>query len=544
MNYNKSKGQKPNKEALRMGKLEDAPRKAAELVVSYDEKSYLYMVATLSMVAISRAKAVGANPLVEEFRMEEALKAIKADNREYSLDDEEFMVHMVILNPDRTGEDANAVENALSRAYSDLSLRDALGAEKSKLQIEHSRSEDAGRRCLIEHLIGVTDSAANDRPSRKVKKLLVKELAYVISGYISNASEMNEGISWKLVEVDGGDEWRADLFNCCAEPCLSLWTGVKENLSQPRLESLENDLNYEGPVAEASRKSTSLKEELDESLVKMASLETNIEELKQKFAKIENKASQALLDNELLVETNLQLKLRVDELQELLNSAASDKEVTAQIATITKLQLEETQWQSAEEELTEGRCSRHMRELVHGTNGGLRAMVVIIMGVGTMVTDRMPVMNASLSGFAGGALASTVGELLKVYSDRVTMKALREIHLLKDEEEIVDLSGARWPPAPAADELPHPWLAVNSAGSFAIGAICLLLLTHMIRSYKSRMWTVVVVATAMFIGIGAASGHLEKSSFVHFCIRVVGFDLLLMAFSFAIDWFCNRVGSY
>ncbi|PKI64423.1 hypothetical protein CRG98_015208 [Punica granatum] len=541
-----------------MGKLEDAPRKAAELVVSYDEKSYLYMVATLSMVAIrwdvayqfrqllvaigwdaeylfwqlqadidSRAKAVGANPLVEEFRME------------YSLDDEEFMVHMVILNPDRTGEDANAVENALSRAYSDLSLRDALGAEKSKLQIEHSRSEDAGRRCLIEHLIGVTDSAANDRPSRKVKKLLVKELAYVISGYISNASEMNEGISWKLVEVDGGDEWRADLFNCCAEPCLSLWTGVKENLSQPRLESLENDLNYEGPVAEASRKSTSLKEELDESLVKMASLETNIEELKQKFAKIENKASQALLDNELLVETNLQLKLR-----ELLNSAASDKEVTAQIATITKLQLEETQWQSAEEELTEGRCSRHMRELVHGTNGGLRAMVVIIMGVGTMVTDRMPVMNASLSSFAGGALASTVGELLKVYSDRVTMKALREIHLLKDEEEIVDLSGARWPPAPAADELPHPWLAVNSAGSFAIGAICLLLLTHMIRSYKSRMWTVVVVATAMFIGIGAASGHLEKSSFVHFCIRVVGFDLLLMAFSFAIDWFCNRVGSY
>ncbi|PKI31463.1 hypothetical protein CRG98_048146 [Punica granatum] len=92
------------------------------------------------------------------------------------------MVHMVILNPDRTGEDANAVENALSQAYSDLSLRDALEAEKSKLQIEHSRSEDARRRCLIEHLIGVIDSATNDRPSRKIKKLLVKELAYVISG--------------------------------------------------------------------------------------------------------------------------------------------------------------------------------------------------------------------------------------------------------------------------------------------------------------------------------------------------------------------------
>ncbi|PKI43680.1 hypothetical protein CRG98_035929 [Punica granatum] len=122
-------------------------------------------------------------------------------------------------------------------------------------------------------------------------------------------------------------------------------------------------------------------------------------------------------------------------------------------------------------------------------------MVAIIMGVDTMVTDRMPVMNASLSSFAGGALASTIGELLKGIS-------------------------------------------------FAIRAICLLLSTHLVRSYKSRMWTVVDVATAMFIGIGATSGHLEKSTFVHFCIRVVGFDLLLMAFSFPIDWFYNRVGSY
>ncbi|OWM84208.1 hypothetical protein CDL15_Pgr028200 [Punica granatum] len=412
------------------------------------------------------------------------------------------MVQMAILNPDKTGEDANVVENALSRAYPYPSHRDAVEAEKSKLQIGHSRSEDAGCHCLIEHLIGVTDSVANDRPSRKVNKLLVNETAYVISG-------------------------------------------VKENLSQLRLESLENDLNYEGLIAEASGKSISLKEELDESLAKVASLETIVEELKQKFAKVENKASQALLDIELLVETNLQLKLRVIELQELLNSAASDKEATAHIATITKLQLEETQWQSAEVKLTEGRCSRQMRELVHGANGGLRAIVAIIMGVGTMVTDRMLVMNASLSGFTRGALASVLGELLKAYSDRVTMKALRKIHLPRDEEEMVDLSGARRPPAPAADELPRPWLAATLQGiSFAIGTNCLLLSTHLIRSYKSRMWTVVGVATAMFIGIGAASGHLEKSSFVHFCIRVVGFSLLLMAFSFPIDWFYNRVGSY
>ncbi|PKI63874.1 hypothetical protein CRG98_015757 [Punica granatum] len=156
-------------------------------------------------------------------------------------------------------------------------------------------------------------------------------------------------------------------------------------------------------------------------------------------------------------------------------------EATAQIATITKLQLEETQWQSAEVKLTEGRCSWQMRELVHGANGVLLAMVAIIMGVGTMVTDRMSVMNASLSGFAGGDLALDIGEFLKACSDRVTMKALREIHLPRDEEEMVDLSGARRPPAPAADGLPCPWLVATLQGiSFAIGAICQLLSTHLI----------------------------------------------------------------
>ncbi|PKI58846.1 hypothetical protein CRG98_020745 [Punica granatum] len=110
-----------------MGKLEDALRRAAELVVSCGEKRYLCMVAILSMVAIKW-------------------------------------------------------DNALFHAYLDQSLRDALEAERSKLQIEHSSSDDAERRRLIEHLIGVTDSAANDWSSRKVKKLLVNESAYVISG--------------------------------------------------------------------------------------------------------------------------------------------------------------------------------------------------------------------------------------------------------------------------------------------------------------------------------------------------------------------------
>lgn len=32
---------------------------------------------------------------------------------------------------------------------------------------------------------------------------------------------MNETLSWKVVKPQGGDEWQANLFDCCAEPCLS-----------------------------------------------------------------------------------------------------------------------------------------------------------------------------------------------------------------------------------------------------------------------------------------------------------------------------------
>lgn len=114
--------------------------------------------------------------------MKEALKAIREDQREYALDEVAVAAQVAILKPDRTGEDADAVENALTLAYADLSFQDILDVERSKLQIELSRSEDAGRRRLIEHLIGVTESTTNDRPSRKVRKLLVNEPAFVISG--------------------------------------------------------------------------------------------------------------------------------------------------------------------------------------------------------------------------------------------------------------------------------------------------------------------------------------------------------------------------
>lgn len=87
---------------------------------------------------------------------------------------------------------------------------------------------------------------------------------------------------------------------------------------------------YESQVTDASGKSASLKEELDQSVMKVALLEVTVEELRKQIVEAENKASQSLSDNELLVETNVQLKNRVNELQELLNTAISEREATAQ----------------------------------------------------------------------------------------------------------------------------------------------------------------------------------------------------------------------
>ncbi|KAG2711425.1 hypothetical protein I3760_04G076600 [Carya illinoinensis] len=87
---------------------------------------------------------------------------------------------------------------------------------------------------------------------------------------------------------------------------------------------------YEEQVAQAAGKTVSLKAELDQTLLTLASLENINEELREQISNAENRASQSLSENELLVETNVQLKSKIDELQELVNSALSEKEATTQ----------------------------------------------------------------------------------------------------------------------------------------------------------------------------------------------------------------------
>lgn len=129
---------------------------------------------------------------------------------------------------------------------------------------------------------------------------------------------------------------------------------------------------YEEQVAAAVGKSASSKEELDQTLLKLASLESINEELRGQILTAENKASQSFSENELLVETNIQLKSKIDELQELLNSALSEKEATSQqlvshkntVAELTDQHSRASELQSAAEDRI-AQAEIQLQEAIH-----------------------------------------------------------------------------------------------------------------------------------------------------------------------------------
>ncbi|XP_030451185.1 protein MID1-COMPLEMENTING ACTIVITY 1-like isoform X2 [Syzygium oleosum] len=218
-----------------LGELAEALREALELVESCRGKSCIYMVAT-GWNAVYEFRRVQAEidrrveiptltSLVHEFRMEhleQALRAIRDDRREYTLDELDIEAQNAILKPNRTKRDADILEKFLYRAYPDLRFDEALQEEREKLHVELQwlRSRNDPKQCrVIEHLIGVAENATNGLPSKRVTKLLVNEPAFVISGYINNVKSITESF-----QDQGQDDWQADLFGCCMEPCLSFKT--------------------------------------------------------------------------------------------------------------------------------------------------------------------------------------------------------------------------------------------------------------------------------------------------------------------------------
>ncbi|XP_075671937.1 protein MID1-COMPLEMENTING ACTIVITY 1-like [Castanea sativa] len=217
--------------------LEEALRKALELVESCREKSYLYMLA-MGWNVVYQFRQVQADidrylrlvpliSLVQEFRMQnikEGLQAIEEDQREYTLEEEDMEAQNVIIKPDRTKRDADVLEKSLSRRYPDLEFHEALHEEKDKLNIELQRSQsnnDPDQCRVIEHLIDVTENVVNVLPGKKITKLLANEPTYVISGYVSN---VNSSYGDPGLKPEDQSQWQTDLFDCCGEPCLSFKT--------------------------------------------------------------------------------------------------------------------------------------------------------------------------------------------------------------------------------------------------------------------------------------------------------------------------------
>ncbi|KAK0593247.1 hypothetical protein LWI29_033477 [Acer saccharum] len=158
-----------------------------------------------------------------KLNLKESLQAIEDDQREYSLDEEDVEAQSVILKPDRSKKDANILENSLSRKYPEMGFYEALQEEKEKLHIELQRSrtnKDVKQCQVIEHLIHVTENVVNELPGKNVKKLVVNEPAYVISGYVTNANSGYGELGLKH-EEQVQSQWQTDLFDCCEEPCLS-----------------------------------------------------------------------------------------------------------------------------------------------------------------------------------------------------------------------------------------------------------------------------------------------------------------------------------
>jgi hypothetical protein len=91
----------------------------------------------------------------------------------------------IILKPDRTNKDSEILEKSLSCGCPNLDFHEALQEEKGKLNFEllRSRSNNDTDQCrLFEHLINVTENVVNVLPGKKIRKLIVNEPTYVISG--------------------------------------------------------------------------------------------------------------------------------------------------------------------------------------------------------------------------------------------------------------------------------------------------------------------------------------------------------------------------
>ncbi|KAK1303971.1 Cell number regulator 13 [Acorus calamus] len=239
--------------------LEDALRRSYILVNSFQDRSYLYLLAMGWNIVYQFRKAQGEIDrylklvplitLVDNARIRERMEHIEKDQREYTLDEEDKKVQDVIMNPEPSKNDAIILKKSLSCSYN-LPFNEALKKENEKLQLELQRSQakmDVGQCEVIQHLIGVTEAVSSSLPeknsqtknSKKVEsncpdaddgKDYTYERSYSCqNGDIHKASRspspVSSGHDLKSSRgLNQHGEWHSDLLGCCAEPMLCMKT--------------------------------------------------------------------------------------------------------------------------------------------------------------------------------------------------------------------------------------------------------------------------------------------------------------------------------
>ncbi|KAJ7959692.1 Myosin-11 isoform X1 [Quillaja saponaria] len=298
-------------------KLEHADRKVREFELLLEAEKYRIQeleqqISTLEKkCADAEASSRADSDKVTDLRSElEAFQA-RASSLEIALETANEKGRQLTESLHLAEDEKNRLEDALNSSSEKLAevekmleiLRNELNLTQEKLlSIEHDHK-----------IVGLRESEVMVKLKLAEEKLEQQES--VIEQTATRNSELE--LLHESLSRDSELKLQEAIANC----------GSKDSENQSLLEKLKN---LEEQMGAAAEKSALFKEELDQSLRKMASLEVTNENLSNQMLEAENKSLKSYSENELLVETNFQLQNKVVELQELLDSALSVKEATAE----------------------------------------------------------------------------------------------------------------------------------------------------------------------------------------------------------------------
>lgn len=217
----------------------------------------------------------------------------------------------------------------------------SLAAEKSELELQ-LKSAMEKEEVLNESLNETTEEKINmaDALNNTTEKLVEAENSLQLLQNELNLTHQKLGSTESNLEAAGMREIEVLEKLKLAEELLEKHRDSEVKLQEVianfnskdfEVQALEEQVMiYKEQTMEAAERSASLKEEFAQIALKLANSESTNEELKKRVLHSEDQATQSFSEIDMLVETNTQLKSKINELQELLNSEYAEKEETSQ----------------------------------------------------------------------------------------------------------------------------------------------------------------------------------------------------------------------